>query len=292
MIVAQLLGGLGNQLFQYSLGRALAHKNRTVLKLDTHGLGGGKPRQYRLDHFGINAEILSQSERKALGLPAPVPGSLLSRLAARIYSPPRLLHVVRERSFEFDASVLEAPADCYLQGYWQSPRYFAAVESMIRDELEVRDTPAGRNLALAREIQSCLAVSLHVRRGDYVSNPNTSAVHGVCSADYYARAESLLLRRLGNYRIFVFSDDPDWVERELRHLMPATLIRHNLVQTDYEDLRLMSLCKHHIIANSSFSWWSAWLCRNPDKIVIAPQDWFREAAYSTRDLIPDDWLRM
>jgi hypothetical protein len=131
-----------------------------------------------------------------------------------------------------------------------------------------------------------------VRRGDYVANASTHEYHGVCSPEYYEAAQKLLAHRLGAIELFVFSDDADWVERHLRFFGPATFVKHNGPAQDYEDLRLLSLCRHHIIANSTFSWWGAWLCRHVEKLVIAPKRWFQGARHSTDDLIPQQWIRL
>jgi hypothetical protein len=187
---------------------------------------------------------------------------------------------------------LEAPASCYLKGYWQSPKYFASVESYIRQDIVVKEPLAGVNFEIAERIVDSQSVSLHVRRGDYATNPVTQNYHGTCGPEYYESAQRALLEQLGSIELFVFSDDPDWVEHNLRFLAPATMMQHNGPSRDYEDLRLLSLCRHHIIANSTFSWWGAWLCANPTKSVIAPKNWFRGAGLSANDLLPNSWIRI
>ena len=295
MIVTRLLGGLGNQMFQYAVGRALAARHNVPLSLDIQPFEGYRLRPYALDHFKIEASVLSAEERHELGLNRGSRGRL-GRLINRglINKVLRLpsLPVVREKGFEFDSAIFDAPASCVLAGYWQSPKYFAAIEPQIRSEFTIKDKLDGRNQELARQISESMAVSLHVRRGDYVENALTNRYHGTCSPEYYRSAEQLLRDRIGNIRLFVFSDDPDWAEAKLRFVSPVTIVRHNGPDRDYEDLRLMTLCSHHIIANSTFSWWGAWLCPNPDKVVIAPRNWFKEANNRTDDLIPEDWIKI
>ena len=215
----------------------------------------------------------------------------IGRVLARLSGPPKL-PLVKERRYEFDADVLEAPQTCCLQGYWQSPKYFSDAEAQIRREFVVRDPLAGANLEVSRQIGACTSVSLHVRRGDYVDNAHTNRYHGLCGPQYYAAAEALLRERCGDLRLFVFSDDPDWAEANLRFASPVSVVRHNGALRDYEDLRLLSLCRHHIIANSTFSWWGAWLSSHADKIVVAPRQWFGQAGHSSADLVPDQWLRL
>ena len=289
MIVTQLLGGLGNQLFQYAMGRALALRHGVELRLDTSHFGDYRLRNYVLGRFDIHAAELSVDERVALGLAAKHStrfGTMIRRLIGRPSMP-----VVRERGFEFDPSAANAAAHCYLQGYWQSPKYFKFVDSVIRKDLRVSTDLCGRNADLAEQIGARLAVSVHVRRGDYAANPQTNQYHGTCPPDYYRTAEELLRSRVGAFQLFLFSDDPAWARANLRFSSPVVVVDHNGPEDGHEDLRLMTMCRHHIIANSTFSWWGAWLCGHAEKIVVAPRNWFREARHSTADLIPEDWIR-
>lgn len=287
MVITRLLGGLGNQFFQYAAGRALAAKHGTGLKLDTSAFESYPLRSYALNHFRIQGSVLTESERKSFGLDR-APKGRLGRLAQRVFGD-ATIPMVREKSFAYDPGLLDAPEACYLEGYWQSPKYFAAIEPDIRSELTVAASPVGLNRDFAAKIAETMSVSLHVRRDDYVTNPTTHRYHGVCGPDYYEAAQRLLLQTLGNAQLFVFSDDPSWVEANLRFVLPATILKHNGPEQHYEDLRLMTLCKHHIVANSTFSWWGAWLCPHADKIVVAPKNWFKEAGHGTADLIPQEW---
>lgn len=290
MVVTQLLGGLGNQLFQYAVGRALASKHGTVLGLDASRLRESRLRRYVLRHFNIRAQELSEDELRALGLNRAANGRF-SRVMRRLFCRPRL-RTVREESFHFDPEVLDAPPHCYLEGYWQSPKYFAAIEAELRNDLEVRDPILGLNGELALRIAESTSVSLHVRRGDYASNPITREFHGLCDTDYYRRAQERLVDLVGPVTFYVFSDDPGWVRENLRFVGKAEIVDHNGPDRDYEDLRLMTLCRHHIIANSTFSWWGAWLSPYADKKVVAPRNWFKGAPQSADDLLPSDWLRV
>jgi len=196
---------------------------------------------------------------------------------------------ILEKGFAFDPEVLKSPDDVYLEGYWQSEKYFASTEGLLRREFTIRQSLSGRNQEMAARIAGCNTVSLHVRRGDYVSNPNASRVHGLCGADYYQAAVRRIAEIVPQPHLFVFSDDPEWAARNLHLDHPMTIVTGNDTQRDYEDLHLMSLCKHHIVANSSFSWWGAWLDTNPDKIVIVPARWFAREQHDTRDLFPPAW---
>jgi len=288
-VVAQIIGGLGNQMFQYALGRTLAIKCNVPLKLDTSLFERYPMRPYALGHFSIAGTELTASERRELGIDR-IATTRIGRLAQWWLRPS--LTVVREQSFEFDPLVLRTPDNCYLEGYWQSPKYFSAIETTIRSEFVCKEPPTAENVAAADRISESPAVSVHVRRGDYVSNDETHRYHGTCGPEYYAGAEARVIDEVGRVQLFVFSDDPDWAEENLPFRSPTTVLRHNGPKQDYEDLRLMTLCRHHIIANSTFSWWGAWLCRDPGKIVIAPKNWFNEANHDTSDLIPEGWIRL
>jgi hypothetical protein len=290
MIVTRLLGGLGNQLFQYSVGRFLAQKTHARLKLDVSAFRQYRLRPYKLQHFHVEADVLTERELRELGIqdrPNGVFSWALHRFRKRASIP-----IVSEGFFEFDPAILTLRPPCYLKGYWQSPKYFAEIESLIREELQVREPLEGENKAMAARIHDSLAVAVHVRCGDYLSNAHTNRYHGTCGSEDYRAAETLWRDRLGAVQLFVFSDDPDWVEANLRFASPAIVLRHNGPKRDYEDLRLMSLCQHHIIANSTFSWWGAWLCQHPEKVVTAPKNWFREAGHRSDDLIPANWIRI
>ena len=297
MVIVQLIGGLGNQMFQYAAGRALALHHRTALKLDISAFASYPLRTYRLHHLRIHEDFATPQEVAA------VQAGGCSHLARWIWKVRRRLGhvpyyaqpVYRERERQahvFDPHLVRARRDVYLIGYWQSEKYFAAIADLIREEFQLREEPSATSRELAQRIQDCQAVSLHVRRGDYVTNPRTHQVHGVCSLEYYARCIAYIAQRVEHPTFFVFSDDPDWARAHIRPGHPTVYVTHNGAARDYEDLWLMSQCKHHILANSSFSWWGAWLCRNPDKIVLAPQRWFNDLSIDTRDLLPEHWLRL
>jgi hypothetical protein len=194
---------------------------------------------------------------------------------------------LRERSFSFDPRVLSAPDGTVLNGYWQSEAYFSDIRAQILDDFQFIDPPDSANEDMASCIRESTAVSLHVRRGDYVTNQR----HGTKPIDYYASALGMMSARVCEPHFFVFSDDPSWCKQNLHIDYPTIYVDHNNADTGYKDLGLMSQCQHHIIANSSFSWWGAWLNRNPDKIVVAPEQWFADPSIDTDDLYPADWIK-
>ncbi len=196
-----------------------------------------------------------------------------------------------EPHFHYWPGICNVPLPNYLMGYWQSERYFADVAQTIRTDFTFRQPMIGRNHELVEEIGAVNAVSLHVRRGDYANNLRTKATHGVCPLDYYEAAIRYIAERVEAPHYFVFSDDMEWVRANLRIQLPCSYVDHNQGAESYNDMRLMSLCKHHIIANSSFSWWGAWLNPCDDKVVVAPKNWFANSN-DTKDLLPFGWATL
>jgi hypothetical protein len=291
VIVTRLMGGLGNQMFQYAAGWSLARRLNTEPLIDRTWLEGeglfATPRHYELDAFRLQArsaspKLVSKLERRRDSTSNPLRRELgLAASAA----------VLHERSHAFDARFETVACDVLLVGYWQSERYFSNCAEAIRAEFELVDAPSPRNRDLTAQIQATNSLSLHVRRGDYVSDEATGRFHGLLPVSYYREAVELVTEKAGRVEIFVFSDDIEWCKRELA--IPGHKLRyvdHNTHGS--EDMRLMSSCRHHILANSSFSWWGAWLNPSPEKTVIAPARWFRDPSIDTSDLLPDGWLRV
>ncbi len=284
MIVVRLDGGMGNQLFQYALGRYLAHKLDATLKLDKSVYTTGNKRQYSLHGLNVQEVFSTAAEKKALRRKEFFRRQL-NRLGVRIRP-----YWYTEKTSGYDAQVEKLVDNVYLEGFWQSEKYFKPVEQLIRQEFIVKEPPSIANRKYLDEINSVNAVSVHVRRGDYVDDKETNAVHGVCSVDYYTEAVTRISAEISNPRFFIFSDDMKWTRENLSPLFhPVVFIDPNQ-QAPQEDLRLMSSCKHHIIANSSFSWWGAWLNNDAKKKVIAPRNWF--TTLENNDIIPGGWLTL
>ena len=292
VVIVQLNGGLGNQLFQYAAGRAVAYRAGVPLKLDVSAFDRDPGRKYRLGHFNVAAALASQEEVECMTRPQykGLAGRML--LMAERFKLRHTPIVLTERSGRFDPQVLRARGRVYLAGYWQSEKYFAEIGPLLRRELTWKQPPDRGNADMLRLIQGCESVSVHVRRGDYASDARRYEFHGVCSPDYYQAAVQRLSTMIAAPHFFIFSDDMDWTARHVRLSHPVTYVTHNGADRDYEDLRLMSQCKHYIIANSTFSWWGAWLCPHAAKVVIAPQKWFNKADYDDQDIVPPSWIRV
>jgi|SRR3989338_363061 len=295
MIVTKLIGGLGNQIFQYAAGRRAAFINNTQLKLDITGYEkqeGITPREYMLHDFNIQENFASIAEiEKFKKIPRSFIGKYLSKVIKWI-TPFHRQSYIKERHFHFDPEILKIKENTYLEGYWASEKYFADIEDIIRSEFTFKKKPNEENKKMIDKIQNCNSVAIHIRRGDYISDAKTREHHGSCGPDYYHQAISIIAKKISNPHFFLFSDDPDWVKANLKLTYPSFYINFNTGNKSYEDLRLISLCKHNIIANSSFGWWGAWLNKNPDKIVIAPRKWFQDDSINTEDLISKSWIRI
>lgn len=292
MIISNLIGGLGNQMFQYAGARALSIDLDTKLMLDASDFVG-----YELHHgyelervFQIPVTIATNADLdNLLGWQK---SKLVRRLLRKL--PFKLIgskHLIFEPTFRYWPGIESVNDGSYLMGYWQSELYFSHHAATIRNDFSFKSELSPKNAAIASHIQSVNSVSLHIRRGDYVSDVKTSSTIGLCSPAYYEQAIAKICERVKHPEFFIFSDDMAWVRSNFRIDFPCHFVDHNKGLDSFNDMRLMSLCKHHIIANSSFSWWGAWLNTSPEKIVFAPQNWFTNGTDAS-DLIPADWARL
>lgn len=292
MIIVKLMGGLGNQMFQYALGRRMAYVLGVKLKLDIFGFANYKLRTYGLSPFNIQENFTSPEEVTVLKVRKQ---GIAKRVIRRVLRKPLKLaptYIREKKLFHFDPDILDLADGVYLEGSWQNEKYFADIKAIIRQEFTVKIPQAGKDKELAEQIASCESVSLHIRRGDYVSNSHTNQIHGTCDQGYYLRCVDCLTQTVKNPQFFIFSDEPEWAHNNLKLSYPTRIVDHNKADKNYEDLRLMSQCKHHIIVNSTFSWWGAWLSQNPEKIVFAPKRWLKSDDHDPKDLIPDKWIKV
>jgi hypothetical protein len=276
------MGGLGNQMFQYAAGRRLAIGHGTELVLDLSYLvnqpRGDVPRHFELDCFHIGGKRATE----------PVDGGRRRRLL-RPFERSNGFRRFRERGVQFQPAVLESPDNTLLVGYWQSERYFKDEEAQIRQDFAFAAPLSPEKSAVARTIGEN-AVSVHIRRGDYVSH-DANKFHGLLPLEYYERAAAVITDKTKDPHFFVISDDPAWCRSHIKFPAATTFVG-DTPGPGHEDMQLMSLCRHHIIANSSFSWWGAWLNARKDKIVVAPRRWFTDESSDTRDLVPKSWTRL
>jgi hypothetical protein len=283
MITVNLKGGLGNQMFQYALGRHLALRNDDELKLDIDGLEranaiGDIYRPFTLGQFNILKNIATPEEIRAIKYPLGIFSKAWRYIAFKIS---------RDKNTLFRPDVLDWKGDIYLDGYWQSPRYFEEIRDTLLKEFTLVSPLAGVAAELAAKVRATNSVSLHVRRGDYMKNPQVGKEFGICSVDYYTKAIAEIRNTVSDPTFFVFSDDVAWVKENLE-LGDSFVFAQGEGLSDTIELVLMSMCNHNIIANSSFSWWAAWLNQNPKKIVVAPTPWFDRVRYDDA-LLPPEW---
>jgi len=279
-IVVRLRGGLGNQMFQWAAGYALARRRGAQVHLDlrAHPAGGAQPHLLR---WQVPAQPLGTLQAWRWTRP-------VLAVARRHQRAARLLACHVEPDLRYDETVADRALPLLLDGYFQSERYFADARHVLHQHFRPRAPLGARHQALARELHG--AVALHVRRGDYAA-PGVRAVHGLCEAAYYEAAARLLAERTGATRFFVFSDNIAWARAALRLCGPTTYVEGDAHAPEV-DLHLMSQAQHHVCANSSYGWWAAWLGAWPGQQVVAPARWFAAPAFDATDLVPAHWLRL
>lgn len=300
-IIIRLLGGLGNQLFQYALGKQLSIIHNRPLKLDVNYYTAAKSdpklgiRVYGLNHFNIEEKFATAEElapfRKYLKkdffskVRRHLSGVGEYYKRSYIFEPPK-------NYFVFDQRLLSAPlkSPVYLDGFWQAEKYFLGIEKIIRQEFAFKEVPDTTNQKMLSDISSVDSVAIHIRHGDNATK--VAKNHGVLPLEYYQKAIDDLTKTVKNPSFFVFSDDPTWAKENLQLGFPAVFVSHNGDEKNYEDLRLMSACKHHIIGNSTFSWWGAWLGKKTGQLVYAPKRYHMVSNIPTVDLYPQTWKKI
>jgi len=291
MIIVKIIGGLGNQMFQYAFGYAISQRNNVKLKLDISGFQLYDLRQFDLGTYNINYILASNKEVKKYKYKSE---NLLYKVIRKIFQKNTLLskYFIKESGFYFDTDVFNVGESAYFDGYWQSEKYFKEYRDELLNIFSLKNGIHNKSQKYKEEINNTNSISLHIRRGDYISNEHTNNVHGVCTLDYYKHAVLKSKATVKNPYYFIFSDDLEWAKNNFNFIKNKTFIKLEKDVPDAEEMYLMSQCNHNIIANSSFSWWGAWLNNNPNKIVIAPKKWFNDESINTKDLIPDEWIRM
>lgn len=292
-IISCIIGGLGNQMFQYAAGLAVAKRLGYIHYLDITSFKRCNT------HYGFELyKVFNCSSRLANK-------SEIDKLIGSSYKYFRNTKIepifkwtmqkktfIREPHFHYWPEINEINEEAYLLGYWQSDKYFYDIADQIKHEYTFKNNLTEQNKDIFDLISDCMSVNVHVRRGDYISNPKNDKVHGTCSVSYYKNAAQYLYEHIKNPVFFVFSDDPEWAKKNIFFPSKVYYLNHNQGSYSHYDLQLMSHCKHHIIANSSFSWWGAWLSQYAEKLVIAPKQWFANDKNQTQDLFPNSWIQM
>jgi len=240
------------------------------------------PRNYCLGAFNIVEKFASPDEIKKFKK------NRIYNLLVEEQKPYHQRSFVKERHFYFNPKISKLSDNTYIEGYWQSEKYFKSIENIIRQEVTLKKPFFNKYKSLIDKTNS---IAIHIRKGDYVTDMKTNEAHGVCPLDYYYTAIKKIVESVALPHFFVFSDDITWAKNNLKIKHPVIFVSDKQ-NKNHEELMLMSMCKHQIIANSAFSWWGAWLNNNPNKIVIAPRKWFNNLSINTKDLIPEPWIKI
>ena len=291
-ITTQIQGGLGNQLFQYATGKALSGRLRGQLLVDidwfNHDWIDVTPREFLLPFLKVQLETTQVSP------PIQSPRRW-RRITQQIL--PLNPYVLKDRPYRFNPAITQfkpyANQDIYLMGYWQSFRYFDSIRQDLIKEIRPINQLSAQYQIYLEKIKGCLSAMIHIRRGDYVNLPVAAKVHGFLGLDYYQNGMRLLLENNIHTHFFVFSDDLDWAKANLPHQEKITYIETTDEKTaPIQELFLMTQCRRHLIANSSLSWWSAWLSVDQNPHVIAPKRWTNDIDKEWDDLLPSHWQRI
>lgn len=286
-IIVKFNGGLGNQMFQWAFARMLEQVTGIKTLMDMSFFEKNYARPYDLSVFRLK---LNQVEDKCTKLKLDIIWRFRKQLSGKWFFGTKLYS---EPHFQFDPNVTKIKANTYVEGFFQSEKYFKCIENILREDFEFNVSPDFLNQETIEKIRLTNSVSLHIRRGDYVQKKRYQDTYATCSLDYYKKGVDYIAEKcVESPTLFIFSDDIEWVKKNLNLPYESIYVSNNTGDKSYEDMRLMSLCKHNVIANSSFSWWGAWLNSNKDKIVIAPQKWFNDASIVQTDVIPENWVKM
>lgn len=282
-IITWIAGGLGNQLFQYAAARSLAYDLQVELVLDTSFFLKPRIRNYKLGAYNINArkispiELIAIKKQKFLWMPK----YFLLRLPVLQVDENTLADGMNQ---EFST--------LYMRGYWQNEKYFKKFRSEIMRELSLKQEPPSKIKAMAKKMSEEQSVSIHIRRGDYLSDPIVNNIFGVLTMDYYKKAIDFMRDQVNNSAFYVFSDDIDWARQFFLPEIEKNFVCVEGNNRDIYELWLMTHCRHNIIANSSFSWWGAWAGNFPEKVVIAPEQWTNLPMKELSNIVPSHWIRV
>lgn len=301
MIIVKLMGGLGNQIFQYAFGQAIEAKIHKKITYDCLWFKEKPSRRLGIFDLGISVKSKrSNSIYLALNKIA-IYCSAHSKFIRRYNLPKKIeyLNTIKNNFFyqivnekDFSKTEIKKRKNYFFVGYWQNPSYFENVREIILKNINFPKLQNANDLNLQNQIHYTESVAIHVRRGDYVENKNNNEFFGTCSIEYYKKAIDFILSKIPNAKFFIFTDDPDYAKLNFNFLSETILVSDNQ-RSEIDELNLMHLCKHFIIANSTFSWWGAWLSRNLNKIVITPKQWYKNSEANEKcKIIPKDWMKI
>jgi hypothetical protein len=285
MIISKITGGLGNQMFQYAIAKAISKKINDEFKLDISFYPKQTLRKYELNYFNIEENIAKEDEviklagdenfwfkvKRKLGLNPKRPNS----------------YFIEKETATFDKDVFNYEKNIYLDGYWQNEEYLKDTRDELLKDFTLKDDISKEAKKYLKDIKNSQSISLHVRRGDYVQNSHANSVHGISDLEYYKKAIRYIEKNVESPNFYIFSDDISWCKENFYFLENKVFIDDT--KCAFDDLELMKNCKHNIIANSTFSWWAAWLNINNDKVVVAPKVWW--VSREDKNLAVSNWIK-
>ena len=291
MIIVKLQGGLGNQLFQWAFGLSRSIKSDVPLKFDVSSYKNDQLRKLEIQSIISDVKIASEHDISQVKGEKNLVSILLRKIKTGLL-PYYKRRIICEPNFTFDENISKGNfTDNYFDGYWPNEKYFSSNRELILNKINFglnksKEFSTYKALISKKEY----SVSIHVRRGDFVNNPVTLEVHGICDIEYYQRSVKLMENEFDSCHFFVFSNGMDWCKANFKFIKNVTFV--DQTTSVFEDLELMSLAKGQIIANSSLSWWSAWLNNNPYKKIIAPVKWLKKHKFDSDQIVPTDWIRL
>ena len=289
MIIVKLMGGLGNQMFQYSFARFLSLKFNHDIKLDINFLLDRKPvlnftyRDFELNNFNFNYEFVKDYDLNLFKF------NLYNKFITKFRLKSSNLYL---REGSSDISKIPFSKNIYLDGFWQNEKYFLEIRETLLEDFNLTNYLVSQHQYILNENFNHNTISVHIRRGDYITNDHNNSYHGTCSIDYYLSSINYIKKYINNPKFLFFSDDIEWVIENFNTLnINKVFITNEISKNSISDLFLMTQCRHNIIANSTFSWWGAWLNNNTSKIVIAPSKWTNVDNSHLENIIPNTWIR-
>lgn len=280
-VIIRLSGGVGNQMFQWALGKMIEETTDMEVYFDKID---AKP--YQLNIFKTEPKFIEDSStRLKLDIIWALRGILnwQSFLGFTLYS---------EKQFNFDRGINKIRRNSYINGFFQSELYFKSVEQKVRENLQFDAPLEGQNQSFASQLYSLNSIGVHILSDNYTRLGKYKKKYAKCSPEYYQNAVEHIAKINPNPTVIVFSDDINWAKQNIKFKYKTIFVSHNKGKKSYEDLRLMSLCTHNVISNSSFAWWGAWLNNNSQKIVVAPEKWFNDDKIIQSDVIPSSWIKL
>jgi hypothetical protein len=286
MIIVRISGGLGNQMFQYAMARSFSKNKNNIFKLDLSFYLKQTLRNYELNLFHIEENIASDEESILLRGKK----GLYYKVRKKLKFPLKYPDTVVKEKFDsnIESNLSYSQEDIYLDGVWQNQIYFADIRDKLIDDFTPKNMLSKEAKNYMKDIKKKNSISLHVRRGDYIVNNHTNSFHGICDIKYYKTSIEYICRNVQNPIFYIFSDDIKWCEENFSFLKDKIYVKKT--KSAIEDLELMKNCHHNIIANSSFSWWGAWLNDFEKKIVITPKIWWN--AMPERHIAPKEWIKI